>query len=329
MPRTVIVSEIEEMNRFRKQKPEQNHAKSDSQEPMRQFTDESQPIPPSMRNFQLEVTEYWLVPLVIFCAILLGGIYVAVKFDVLAKFSGGADDLAPYYDATGEIVVSELMDSYLSSVGGREALEDIRSIRYKGRLVEPGAEIKFQILISQPDKGMIITSPGENYSQKLILNGDTAWQVVGTGDGERKVVPMSDADTASLAWSLRLHDTLRSLSLAGEQALDGLSAREIEFQGKPCIELTKLMPDGSEFLAILDKENLHLLKMEESAPGVDGMERVETLYGDHQKVSDVVFAFETEIIKFGETQNEAYIESVEINPGIISFLFAIPEELRR
>jgi len=282
-----------------------------------------------MLGFRFEVIAYWLVPLIIFCAILLGGIYAAFKFDVFKNLSGEAQKYASYYNASGEIVVSELMDSYISSIGGREALESIRSIRYQGRLLESGAETNFQILIKQPDKGMIIVSPGENGSQKLLLNGNMAWQVVRTGDGGRRIVPIGDTDAASLAWSLRVHNTFRRLSLDGGQALDGLSAREIEFQGKPCIELTKLMPDGSEFVAVLDKENLYLLKMVESAPGVDGMERVETVYGDHRQTSGLVFAYETKIRKSGNTYNETYLDSIEINPGLVSSLFAIPEQIKK
>jgi len=53
------------------------------------------------------------------------------------------------------------MEGYLSAVGG-EALEDIRSVRYKGRIVERSGEMKFQILVSLSDKGMIIMEPGED-----------------------------------------------------------------------------------------------------------------------------------------------------------------------
>lgn len=279
-----------------------------------------------MLNFRLEVIAYWLVPLVIFCMILLVGLFIAYKFDVFGQWTDEADRLPPYYNASGEIVVPELLDSYLTAVGGREALEGIRSIRYKGRLIEPAAEIKLQILASLPDKGMIITSPGEDDSQKLILNGDRAWQVVRLGDGSQKVVPLSEADTASLAWSLRVHNTFRSLALEEEGGRDGFTAREIEFSDRPCIELTKIMPDGSELIAVLDAKSLYLLQMVEAVPGAEGMERVKADYSAHNTVSGIVHAHETKFYKSGEVFNEVYLDTIEINPGLVSSLFEVPQE---
>lgn len=202
-------------------------------------------------------------------------------------------------------------------------------MRYKGRLVEPEAEIPFQILISEPDKGMIITSPGEDHSQRLVLNGDTAWQVVRLGDGGRKIIRLGEADTVSLAWSLQIHNTFRRLVLAEQEGREGISAREIDFSGKPGIELTARMPDGSELVAVLDKETLYLEKIEEFGPGADGPEPVQAIYGDHREVGGIVIAHKTRFFKNGQPYNESYLESVEINPGLMSALFMIPDEISK
>lgn len=186
------------MNRFRTQDQREDVNESPSRPPLREYKDDSKGTSPSISFFRLEVTAYWLLPLIIFCVILFGGTYLAFKFDV---FSGSYEDAvskAPYRGPFGEILVPKLMDSYLAAVGGREALKDVRSFRYKGRLIETSGEIPFQILVSLPDKGMIITDPGEDYSQKLVLNGDYAWKVVGLGGGTRKVLPLNEMNTASL-----------------------------------------------------------------------------------------------------------------------------------
>lgn len=317
------------MNRFSKAKQNKDDEGAKPQKPMREYTDESLGTPPSMRFFRFEVTAYWLLPILIFSAILLGGIFIAFKAGVLSLGKDGADNSQPsYYNANGEILVPELLDTYLETVGGRDALEGVRSVRYKGRLIEDGSELELQILISSQKKGMIIVSPGKDYSQKIILNGDTAWQEVKLGGGKLKIVPLDEADTQSLAWSLRVNNTLRSLALGGEEARAGLTAREIEFQEKPCFELTKRRADGSQFLAVLDRKSLYLLEAEETVRHADGSEHLQTIYADYRTVFGIALAFETKTYKDGIFQNEIDLESIEVNPGLISSLFEIPEELR-
>lgn len=321
------------MNRFRKQNNEEKASEPtpspspSPSTPLREYEDGPPGLPPSMQFFRFEVTAYWLLPLVIFCAILFGGIYVAIKFDFVTLSSGDSMPVAPYIGPGGDILVPELLASSLAAVGGREALEAIRSIRYKGRVVEESGEINFQILVSLPDKGMIMVNPGEPYSQKLVLNGDTAWQVSMGADGERKFSSLGERDTASLAWSLRVHNTFRRLVLGGGS--DGFSARKVEFLDRPCYELTKEMPDGSQFLAVLDAETLYLLKSVETTNTAGELEVLEILYDDYRTVSGIVEAYETKTYKEGKLYNQALLDHIEIDPGLMSSLFEVPEEFAK
>lgn len=312
------------MNRFKKQSNPQDKKAPASNSPLREFKDDAQATPPSMFLFRLEVTAYWLLPLAIFCFILLGGIYVAYKYD---WFSGEYEEaeLSPVYvDDSGEILITKLLDSHLAAVGGRSALENIQSLRYKGTLKESSSDVPFQILVSLPDKGMIMTDLGNGARHKLVLNGDLAWQVFEFADGTQKIILLDEANTASLVWSLRVHNTFRRLALEGNA--NDLSLREIEFEGKPCFELTKRLSDGADFLAVLDAKSLYLLKTLETVPGAEGPERLEVLYRDHRIVSGVVEAYHTQTFKEGDLYNEIFLKSTEINPGLISALFDIPDE---
>lgn len=315
------------MNRFKKQNSKQDADESSSTPPLRDFKDDPEATPPSMFLFRLEVTAYWLLPLTIFCVILAGGIYVAYKYDWFSEEYAEAKPRPAYIADSGEILIPQLLSSHLNAVGGRDALEGIQSLRFKGLLKEPTGEVDFQILISLPDKGMIMTEPSQGVRHKLVLNGDFAWQVFESGAGARKIVPLNEANTESLVWSLRVHNTFRRIALEG--SADGFAAREIEFAGKPCYELTRTMPDGTEFLAVLAADTLYLLKSEETVPGAEGPERVQVIYEEHRMVSGVVEAFQTKTFKKGEPYNEVVLKSIEMNPGLISALFRVPEELSK
>ncbi len=314
------------MNRFQKKDKREASTEVDSPRPLREYSTGSAGTSPSMQWFRFEVTAYWLLPLVIFIVILGGGIYAVWKFDIFSLGSGEASASVPYLDPSGDILVPELMESYLTAAGGREALNSIRSVRYKGRIVESMGEINFQILVSLPDKGMIITDPGKEISQKLVLNGDTAWQESMRGMGEPKITRLGEEDTNSLKWSLRVHNTFRGHALEGR--IDAFSGRKIEFQGRPCYELTKVMPDDSRFIAVLDAATLYLVKSVETTYRGGAPERLEVLYEDHRKVSSgIVEAYQTKTYKKGELYNEVFLDYIEINPGLISSLFEVPDEL--
>lgn len=315
------------MNRFKKQSKLRDKKAPAAKVPLREFKDDAKANPPSMFLFRLEVTAYWLLPLSIFCLILIGGVYMAYKYD---WFSGEYEDAEPspsYVDDSGEILIAKLLDSHLAAVGGRAALESIQSLRFKGILKESTGEVPFQILVSLPDKGMMMTDLGNGARLKLVLNGDLAWQVFEFADGNQEVILLDEANTASLVWSLRVHNTFRRLALNANA--DGLSAREIEFEGKPCFELTKRLSGGSDFLAVLDAKSLYLLQTRETVPGPDGPEQLEVFYRDHRSVSGVVEAYHTETFKEGQLYNEVFLESTQINPGLISALFDIPHEFTK
>lgn len=276
--------------------------------------------------FRLGVMAYWLVPLLIFCLIFAGGTFLAFKFNLFTDEFSAAEQPPDFINASGEIIIPKLLESYLSAVGGREALLGIQSLRYKGYLREPSGDVAFQILISLPDKGMIITELGRGARHRLVLNGPSAWQAIDYGDGTKKIVPLDEANTASLIWSLRVHNSFRQLALEGSGR--GMSARKVEYLGKPAYAITQTMPDQSVFEAVLDAKTLYLLWSEENVPGVAGSpERVEVRYEDHRIESGVVEAFRASTYKKGVPFNETIIESIELNPGLMSSLFEVPQEL--
>jgi hypothetical protein len=218
------------------------------------------------------------------------------------------------------------MSAYLMAIGGRDALQQVRSVRYEGRVTFDSKASDFQMLLLKPDKGMLVTNPGQAGSIKLMLNGDVAWQVTEVRDGSREISRLDESGTESLKWSLRVHNTFRRLALDGQ--FSGLSVREIRYDGKPCYEFTKTMPNGSIFLALLEKETLYLLKTVETIDGKDGVDEFSVIYDDHRMVSGIVEPFETELYRNGELDNKVMINSIRVNAGVISSLFEVPEEIR-
>jgi len=275
----------------------------------------------------MQVTAYWLLPVIVLLVIIAGAAYLALSFYFQQEVSAGDGEPAAFSTASDKVEASELLNAYLQAIGGRDALNQVRSVRYEGRVIFGSGQNEFQMLLLKPDKGMLVTNPGEAGSLKLMLNADYAWQVVENRVGAREISPLDELGTQSLQWSLRVHNTFRRIALEGQSV--GLSVRQMEYLGKPCYEVSKAMPNETDFKAILEKETLYLLKTEETISGKDGKDKFTVLYDDHRMVSGIIEPYETKLYRNGKMDNEVVIDSIRINTGVISSLFEVPEEILR
>lgn len=312
------------MNRFRKDSPPPKSHESKAPRPLREFVADEHVRQPSPLQRRINIVIPWLLPLVIFLLIISVGIWFAV-YSSGQKGPSIKDVLAASSSSFSKEDIPELMEAYLQAIGGRAALQEIRSVRYEGRLLSPAGEYDFMGLLLMPDMGMLVTSTKGGGSLKLMLNGEVAWQVIEQADGSRNVVRLNETLKNSLSWSLRIHNSFRSLALKGPYA--NLDLQEMEFDGKPCYEVTQTLPDGTTLEAVLDKSTLYLLKTKETLRLGDSADEFTVIYDDHRKTSGIVEPHITRLYRNGVLDNEATVDSYSINPGLLSSLFDIPEEV--
>ena len=310
----------------------QEKRKSDSPQktrgarPLREFTDEPKDTGRSPIKDRANAAFYWLLPLVIFLLMVVAGSYFALTSGGGEEVGSAAERGATVPISSDQLEIPDLMSAYLEATGGRAAIQEIRSVRYDGRVKFNSGESDFQMLLLKPDKGLLVTNPREATSLKLIRNGDYAWQVLEGQDGVRTVSPLDEHGSESLKWSLRVDNTFRLMALEGPYT--DLSVRDVNHNGQPCYEFTKAMPDGTDFKAILEKETLYLLKTEDTLIIKGEKSEFTVVYDDHRMVSGVVEPFKTTLYRNGEMNNEVIINSIRMNAGVISSLFEVPEEIR-
>jgi hypothetical protein len=58
----------------------------------------------------------------------------------------------------------------------------------------------------------------------------------------------------------------------------------------------------------------------------EGELSIQTLYRDYQEVEGFPFAFEIETRVGGETRSLAKVNKIDVNPGLLSFYFAMPND---
>lgn len=312
------------MNRFRKQHTPKEDQPERTQ-PLRSFNYKSQGGPGSHAKMRPKGKLFYGLLIVCLLAGAMAGLNVFY-------FKGSANQITldeepvPFSSRESFLEVSDLLNAYLNAIGGRLALQDVRSVRYEGKVHFPSGEKDFQIWLLAPDKGMLVTDPGSSGGQRLIVNGDVAWRVLENRDGAREMIVLDKFSKESLRWSLRVNHSLRQMALEG--GTSGLKVMSVEYGDKPCYELSKTMPDGSEFLAILDKDTLHLLKMVETLSVGSEQNEFTVLYDDYRMVSGVLEPYATTLYKNGELDNKVEVRSIQINSGVMSSLFEVPEDLQ-
>lgn len=313
------------MNRFRQKSPPEKPSQPDRPRSLREFKDEPANPRSSRRRRRRFRRLFRLLLITVILVLGIAGAFFAPKFFAHDQIVPERIERPTVSSASDEVEVADLIEGYLNALGGRTAVEEVRSLRYEGQVNFGSEQNDFQILVSLPDMGMLNTNPGEPDGLKYMRNGDIVWRLIEWADGARKV-ELVDAETAaSLKWSLEVHNTFRRLALEGRHA--ELSVGETEFMGKPCYELTKTMPDGSEFRAILEKETLYLVKFEETLRYEERKDKFTIVYDDHRMVSGVVEPFKTTLYKNGELNNEVELDSLRVNPGVVSSIFKVPDEL--
>lgn len=315
------------MNRFQQNNRVGDKNPEEPRQPLRQFNHGASQTTSSVGiERRTRVFPLWLLTIILIVAVPSFGVFIFLYLyqpDGLTETEVKRPAISS--SSYAEIDVSELLDAYLEAMGGRDALQRIRSVRYEGRIDFSPSVQDFQMYLLVPDKGMLVISPGEVASKKLMLNGDTAWQVFEKPNGARELMLLEEDETRALKWSMRVHYTFREIAMEGRASQ--LSVREIEYLGKPCYEVSKEAGDGSNFLAVLDQETLYLLKTLETVNGGEEKDELTVLYDDYRMVSGVVEPYHSKLYRNGSLDNEVVVESIRINSGVMSSLFEIPAEI--
>jgi len=265
--------------------------------------------------------------LVILFAITAAGVAIATSYFRVETTSLPPVDPTPLVKPEDILSVSDLIAYYFEASGGRAAIAEMRSIRYEGRVQISSGEWPFQILLLAPDMGKLSINPGALNNSSLLLNGEVAWQVIENHDGLQKTNLLDERSAESLQWSLQIQNPFRRILLSSNSA-PGFEMRETQFKGTDCYELTKTLPNGTVFLALLDKDSLYVVRTEETVVIAGQPLRFAVEYEDYRMVSGVVEPFRTRFYRDGELENEVFVESIRVNAGIMSSLFKIPESIR-
>lgn len=215
--------------------------------------------------------------------------------------------------------LESVLQRFTKAYGGFRDADTLTSLSVEGIILQNGQTFDFLMRKKRPhfmryrlsnDYNSVIA--GYDGSQGWILTKNNQEVSIDLIDQEahRKIRDQSRFDSPLF---FHLQKSEHQIELIERTSLDGRSVL--------VLEVIEYDSEASRYY--LDFENTHIVRVDHL--DADGEFSIQTLYRDYREVEGFPFAFEIETRVNGETKSLAKVNSIDVNPGIISVYFAKPK----
>jgi zinc protease len=243
--------------------------------------------------------------------------------DKLTGFS--PSQILHYYDVEGNpvdlsdrtkaipegITAMNIIENYLSAIGGREKLESLHDISIKMKMEMQGMVLESEALRKAPDKFRMSLSMGGNIISQTTFDGTVGKSSGFQGNAVLEGDELEDLRIQSLFMPELNYDgagfTVKLLSL---EKTDGTDAYKLEITD----------PSGSSSLEFYDARSGFKILEEKTENTPGGPLTQSTRYSDYQEVGGIRYPFKM-FITAGSQNISATVESIELNSGIDDSVF--------
>ncbi len=221
-------------------------------------------------------------------------------------------------DSADALAVQRILERYTETFGGSRAVAALSSLSVEGSQVQAGVSYQFFMRKKRPNSIRYRLSAGAT-SISCGYNGQKGWQRTKVGS-EVTVTDLSatqlsvlreEADFDSPLFR-HLEKSWNQITLVGTQQLGDTYVNVLE---------VKKFSEPFARYYLNSRSGLMLKRVLLNQDGTSGLE---TLYRDYREVDGYQFAYEVEN-RLGDQQvSLVNIETIEINPGLLSFYFKKP-----
>ncbi len=217
--------------------------------------------------------------------------------------------------------IDYVLERYVQMMGGRGALERIRSVRMTGTITYPdGSRASLTVMKKKPNRVRITLESGMMRATQGY-DGQVAWVMREVGN-MRLVERMSGKTAETFIREAPLENLLvnpRNSGVRIELGPDRTAGR-IE-----CYQVIASLPDGSRTIHLIDKESFMERRiLEYNSAGELVAELIPSRFETH---GGVVFAMQIVRLQDGKTASTLSLDEVRLNFGILDTAFAPPPGL--
>jgi hypothetical protein len=216
--------------------------------------------------------------------------------------------------------LSDMLQSYYKNTfGGAENWQKVESLLIKGKLLTPeGESYEFVNYRKKPDLNKTVVYLENKHKIVTCFNGNDAWQLM--------TFKSEAAESMSADESV---DFIRDSWLGGHLLSPLLPGKSIEMLGssktiggKLCVQIKVSLPNEQYYIISLGAKRYQVA--EETVSTVDGSKRY-VEQSDFRRVSGIITPFMSKVYSDEVLIQEQVIESVEVNKGVMPWMFKRPE----
>ncbi len=237
--------------------------------------------------------------------LILSSVFLSFSFEVLA-------------DTGDALAVQRILERYTETLGGSRAVEALSSLSIEGTQTQNGKSYHFLMRKKRPNSIRYRLNAGDT-SIICGFNGRLGWQRSKVG----AEVTITDLPADQLAVLRDEADFNSPLFRHLEKSWNAITLIEKELVEEGYVNVLEVKKFGKPFARyhLNARSGLILKRVRMNA---DGTPSLETHYRDYREVDGCQFAFEVEN-RIGDQQvSLVKIETIEVNPGLLSFYFEKP-----
>lgn len=216
--------------------------------------------------------------------------------------------------------LSDMLQSYYKNTfGGAENWQKVESLLIKGKLLTTeGESYEFVNYRKKPDLNKTVVYLENKHKIVTCFDGNDAWQFMTFKSGAAESMPTDKSvDFIRDSW---LGGHLLSPLLPGK-SINILGANKT-MGGKLCIQLRVSLPNEQYYIISLGAKRYQVA--EETVNTADGSKRY-VEQSDFRHVSGIITPFRSKVYTDGVLIQEQVLESVEVNQGVMPWMFRRPE----
>jgi outer membrane lipoprotein-sorting protein len=215
--------------------------------------------------------------------------------------------MAPPAPGAPAVTADQIIEKYVTALGGADAIKKINSRVMKGSILTGGSESPIELFTKAPNKRVSISN-GQSYT---AFDGTVGW--MGNTGRPAREMSATEADAAGLdaefALALRLKEIFPQLRRGRPETIGGVE----------CETLTGMRPGRAPVRLSFDKNTGLLLRMVRYADTPVGRNATQIDYADYREVDGVKSPFRWTLsrpngrftIQIKEAKNNATIEDAK------------------
>ncbi len=237
----------------------------------------------------------------------------------LTLFAGSIRELR---SQTNEQDLDYILRRYIQANGGRGPLEQVSSVRMRGRMISPDGSTQAVTVMKKKPNLVRITADTGIYRVIKAYNGETAWYSRESGrfsevkrlKAEQAVDLIRDAPLAGVLFNSKGRDV--------SMTLDGV----VPYESWTCYQISATYPDMSKFVHFIDQESfMERCILQYDSKGILVAEIIPT---EFEKIDGILFSTRIDRYLNGKLQGTLVLEEIETNIGIIDEAFDPPAQLQ-